>query len=394
MNFGFIGSEPEWQVVQPAFRLDSLHRLLAAVIEMEVPQRASAPSNSTSIPTLPSPTHRLRDFCELLTFSELDAVILGGRVTERADRLRQIIQLGRHCVCLHPADTSPLFYHEVAMIAQDHGVTLMPWLPARLHPACQALSELCREGTLGALKLITIERFGPMPTGRLLVADSYAEAVDILWVLAGEVAEISSTGDANLGRLVVHHRMNAGAEGEIRLQRSLVTDDCWTVAVDGEHGSAELTFENGLAGAATLRQTDPNETRESEYAAPALANLLLLEFSKAIHRQPHAIKWCDATRAAELADWGWYSLERRRAVDIFHEERGELASFKGRMTSLGCGLIWITLLILIVIAIGKGLNLPGMDFLAEATAIVWLLFLLFQSTRWVLNSEARSDNSS
>jgi predicted dehydrogenase len=382
MNFGFSGSESEWQVIQPAFDSDSPNRLLASVIDGKGPA------------TLAPDARRYGDFGELLANAQLDAVILGGQIGERASRVRQVLQIGRHCVCMHPADTSPLFYHEAALIAQDHGSTLMPWLPARLHPACQALVELCQSGILGATRFITIERTGPMPIDRYLLAASYAEAVDLLWFLGGDVAEISSTGDANAGRLVVHHRMTGGAAGEIRLQRTSEEDDYWAVAIDTDRSATRLTFRNGFEGPATLRYTDQSRTHEREYAAQGLAVSLLSEFRNAVHNQSHAIKWSDATRAAELADWAWYSLEKRRAVDIFHEERGELASFKGRMTSLGCGLIWITLLVVIVIAAGQGLHLPGMDILAAATAVVWLLFLVFQALRWTLPAEKQSDQSS
>jgi hypothetical protein len=96
----------------------------------------------------------------------------------------------------------------------------------------------------------------------------------------------------------------------------------------------------------------------------------------------------------ELADWAWYSLQRRRAVDIFREERGELASFKGRMTSIGCGLIWTTLLVLIVIAAGTGLEVPGMNYLAVAMVVIWVLFLLFQALRWAIPPNNRLDHKS
>jgi predicted dehydrogenase len=343
---------------------------------------------------LPQAARKVRDFDELLTTAQIDAVILGGQFNERSSRLRRLIQLGRHCICLHPADTSPLFYHEVALIAADRGVVLVPWLPIRLHPACQAFIAACRPESLGAMKFVTIERTGPLPTGRLLMAGTYAEAIEMLVLLGADVTEVSTTGDATVGRLAVHHRLSRGSACEVRLQRTTAASDSWRIAVEGECGYAELILDEGLAGSATLHRTDQHGPHETAYPAPELASLVLAEFRSAVSGQAHGLRWSDAIRAIELADWAWYSLERRRAIDVFHEERGELASFKGRMTSLGCGLIWMTLFVLIVIAAGTGLHLPGMDWLAGATAVVWLLFLLFQALRWTLPAHGESDQSS
>jgi hypothetical protein len=221
----------------------------------------------------------------------------------------------------------------------------------------------------------------------MIAAAAYAEAANLLTLFGTEVREVSSTGDVNAGRLIVHHLMEGTATAEIRIQRTL-QGDSWLVAVEGESGNAKLSFPNGLVGAAVLSTNVQAGKTEQEYPTIDLAQEMVADFASAVRGDRHVVVWSDAVRAAELADWSWYSLERRRAVDIFHEERGELASFKGRMTSIGCGLIWITLLILIVIAAGKGLQLPGMDLLAMALAVVWVLFLLFQALRWALPAES------
>jgi predicted dehydrogenase len=387
ISVGFVGSEQDWVIIQGAFGPQSAGRLVATVIETDQQtNREHGVEQAAAIAP-----RSLRSFDELASDPQIHAVILGGSQTDRAGRIKQLTLVGRHCLCLQPVELNPLYYHEVAMAAQDNGTTIMPWLPAKLHPLCRSMIEQCLP-RLGSLKLITIERSGTFPTGRQLFGTTYAEACDVLWMIAGDTTELFSTGDVDLGRLVVHHRMSSGATGEIRIGRS--EGDRWMIVVQGDHGVAELACHNGIAGPAVLKHTSPNESGTVECPDPSLADRMLNQFAAAVHGRPHSIGWSDAIRCMELADWAWYSLQRRRAVDIFREERGELASFKGRMTSIGCGLIWTTLLVLIVIAAGTGLEVPGMNYLAVAMVVIWVLFLLFQALRWAIPPNNRLDHKS
>ena len=144
----------------------------------------------------------------------------------------------------------------------------------------------------------------------------------------------------------------------------------------------------GLLGPAHLRWSDAQGPHELDIAAPGPSDGPLSELARAVAGQSHTPTWPDAVRAAELADGVFESLKRRRTVDVYRERRDELASFKGIMTSVGCGLIWLTLLVLIVVAAGEGLSIPGMKWLLAALAVVWVVFLGLQSLRWVLPADS------
>src|SRR5262249_22172407 len=145
-------------------------------------------------------------------------------------------------------------------------------------------------------------------------------------------------------------------------------------------------FEHGLGGPAVLR-CGAEDAADAVFDPPPRGHNLLDEFARAAAGQSHSPQWADATRAAELAEWAWHSFQRRRSVDVYHEKRNELASFKGRMTSLGCGLIWLTLVLVLVVAAGKGLGVPGMDWVAAGAAALWVAFLALQGLRWVFPRE-------
>ena len=54
-------------------------------------------------------------------------------------------------------------------------------------------------------------------------------------------------------------------------------------------------------------------------------------------------------RCLELDDAARRSVARRRASALEYQEATEEAGFKGTMTLLGCGLLWVSLLLLIVL---------------------------------------------
>src|SRR5262245_43105111 len=134
MRFGFIGTEPEWQLIQAAFGPDSPDQLAAVVLEPAATTN-SIRSGFPGVAQLPPTARRLHDFDELAADDAIEASLLGGDLEARAPRPKQLVQVGKHCICLHPADSSPLVYHEVAMAASDRQLVVMPWLAGRVHPA-------------------------------------------------------------------------------------------------------------------------------------------------------------------------------------------------------------------------------------------------------------------
>jgi hypothetical protein len=51
------------------------------------------------------------------------------------------------------------------------------------------------------------------------------------------------------------------------------------------------------------------------------------------------------------------------------------------------------LFLLLIVAAGKGLNLPATDWIAAAAAAVWLFFLALQTLRWVLPREIKHSSA-
>jgi hypothetical protein len=60
------------------------------------------------------------------------------------------------------------------------------------------------------------------------------------------------------------------------------------------------------------------------------------------------LTWQDAIRCAELDDAARRSVERRRAGTLEYPEATEEATFKGTMTLVGCGMLWLMVVLLVL----------------------------------------------
>ena len=88
------------------------------------------------------------------------------------------------------------------------------------------------------------------------------------------------------------------------------------------------------------------------------------------------LSWQDEVRCLELDDAARRSVKRGRASTLEYQEATEEANFKGTMTLVGCGLLWIVLLLLLLSA-----WFPALRWLI---APVVFGFLALQLLRWVV----------
>src|SRR5262249_7149400 len=88
--------------------------------------------------------------------------------------------------------------------------------------------------------------------------------------------------------------------------------------------------------------------------------------------------WRDAIRCLELDEATRRSVARRRASTLDNQEATEEASFKGAMTLMGCGMLWISVVLLIL-----SVWVPWLGWLIVP---VFGLFLVLQAFRWIVPS--------
>jgi predicted dehydrogenase len=343
------------------------------------------------------------DLEEVLADPAVESVIVASGSANRAAHLRRALQSERDVVCIHPLDSSPDPAYEAAMIRRDTGRALLPLLHEGLHPGFLRLAALHQSGEarLGSLMLVEMEIHGQ---GTVLVVAGMREDRPSLpgWhclrTLGGEVAEVSALAFAEgaaadqpllvVGRFEKCGMFRAQFLPHLPAPRVRIT-------VLGAEGQAELLFPVGEPGPAFLTWHDQHgqsceESWDPWDPWPALLTL----FEKAVARPAKAdadkkppalgeVTWQDAVRCLELDDAARRSVEKRRVGCMEYQEASEEVGFKGTMTLVGCGLVWLILMILFV-----SLWFPMIRW---AIVPVLIIFLALQLFRWIIPRGAKQN---
>ncbi len=140
----------------------------------------------------------------------------------------------------------------------------------------------------------------------------------------------------------------------------MLPDDApWSIEVTAGGQSERQTFEGWSPPAAALEQLAAALDESPGGAAP----------------QPD---WVDASRTIELAETIERSLLKSRTIDLYYEDYTEESTFKGLMTSIGCGLLILGLFVMGFVAIGDHLGLPFTRAWPYVMAVGLGIFLLLQ----------------
>jgi predicted dehydrogenase len=350
---------------------------------------------------------------EVLANPDVDAVIVAGKPAERPDQLRRALQSERHVLCVQPVDTSPDTAYEAALIQGDTRQVLLPLLPEGLHPGVRRLAELARSAFgKDRARLVEMERWSTdqaLLEGGARRRKTSLPGWDVLRVLGGEVAEVlaftSREAIAADEPLLLMGRFEEGG----LFQASFLSgqqEPRWRLGIVSRLGRADLFFPQGWPGAARLTwRNEAGEDCTEEYALwnpwPPLVEVFEdalaqnegsgvgkfgeshqaseAQVARHLHSSPLAratprLTWQDAVRLLELDDAARRSAEKRRASTLEYQEASEEAGFKGLMTLFGCGLLWASLILVIV-----SHWLPWAGWLIPP---LFGVFLLMQLLRW------------
>jgi predicted dehydrogenase len=374
MRFALLGTHPDGIDMACAVVETGRHELVAYTSAEPVPDRILRRWGPNG--------RRLHDLEELLADPEIEAVIVAGSPANRTVQLRRALQSERHVLCVYPPDAVPDAAYEASMIQKDTGRILLPLLPEALHPAVVRLGQLVRSGLrpLVEPRLIEFERWA---TEQVLL-DTGAEhrpgfpGWDLLRAVGAEIAEVSALAPREELSAEEPVLLSGRFERGPLFQVSLLpyqSEPRWRLVAVGSHGCVELLFPVGVRGPAFLSWRDVSgdlheETWQAWDPWPALVTLF--------EAQPASsqLTWQDAIRSLELDDAARRSVQRRRASTLEYQEASEEVGFKGTMTLVGCGLIWLTIVIVII----------AIWFPKAGWAVVPLLvvFLGLQAFRWIV----------
>ena len=288
--------------------------------------------------------------------------------------MRRLTQAAVPLSVVHPAGDMLLAY-EIEMIRSDTQCPLFTYHAASLHPRlAQLLSSLAEDPQVwGPLEQVDWQRGTTVQLhDRQLIINTLAADCLILRRILGEVTSVSATGATQsgqqLGQLSVfltgagertaRWTLNpgpqpSGARLTVRGQHqcqilhfSADGNDCWV--------EASSVSDEARHAAATVTVDDP--------AAPLAARHCLQRVVSSLRggtRVPTAgLEWTDVCRTLEITDAVERSIQRRRTIELYHEQVTEEETFKSIMAAGGCGLLLWVLLLLLVAGVVEGLQLP------------------------------------
>jgi predicted dehydrogenase len=391
MRFALLGDHPDGVAAARALVDSGRHQLVAST--------AALPASAA-----PLGGRRVSDLEAILADPAVEAVIVASGLDLRAEQLRRALQSERHALCVHPVDRTPDGAYEAGMIRDDVGCVLLPLLAMGLHPAVRRLAEFIRRdkgrgGDAGEFMLLEMEIDLETALGEDAEAagrKSWLPGWDALRALGGEAAETSAFAVAEeltpdqpallAGRFL---------QGGLFRIAWLPGRPCprWRFNVVGARGEVELLFPDGVQGPAYLSWRDASgeqreeawepfdpwpalvERFETALASPVKVDRLSLHRdapADAIQREKPAVRsaaiaaapaatatrtasggapdlsWQDEVRCLELDDAARRSVQKRRSSVLDYQVASEEVGFKGTMTLVGCGMLWICLLLLVV----------------------------------------------
>ncbi|MBI2826183.1 MAG: hypothetical protein HYX69_16000 [Planctomycetia bacterium] len=324
-----------------------------------------------------------------------DAVIVarGANDDDRAEQLRKLVQAAVPLLIVHPVHDSMLIYYELDMIRRETGGVMLPCVPYRWHDGLARLDAIVRAGAasdVGATGQIVLDRAMATRT-RALVEAQFARDAALLRALAGDLTSVSAlapAGDetaayANLGVQLtgasgILVRWSVGPVEHVPGARLMLV---------GGSGKASL-YLPAAGEPSRLEIVRGGETRNESIPAWSPPAAAIAQLQAAMAGRQAAPTWPDACRDVELAESIARSLAKGRTIELHNEEHSEHGTFKGTMTSLGCGLLWAVLVVFLVAAVLA--KITGNALFAYAPHFilgVLVLFLAIQSLKLAFPSE-------
>jgi myo-inositol 2-dehydrogenase/D-chiro-inositol 1-dehydrogenase len=376
MRFLIIGDGPEERQWARAISQSGAHSVAVAYPpSIEFPDAA--------------PAH---DLDEALAAVGVEAAVIGGPPELRAEALRRVAAEGLPAICLHPPGPNADPYYQVALAPRETGAVVVPDIPLRLHPALETIRRRLAEGRLGPIRVVRYEAVWPSNTD--LLNHVLPRLVDGVRAFLGEVHSVTATGapprSQPVESLTVHLAGPQNRAGEIRLSCAKGSPEPARLVVACGEGMLTWEHEVTLTDASRLVERDSaGKQTVDELAAWDPWGAILDTLSAAASGRPAAPDLLDGTRAMEIAEAAVRSLERGRSIDLHFDEISEVSSFKAVMSSLGCGLVLLGVLLYIVSLIGMAMGFKAAAYLAWAIVPLLVIYVLLQLLRFAARPARR-----
>lgn len=277
---------------------------------------------------------------DLLIDSSVAAVLVAGDSDDVQIAAKQLASAGKPLLIVPRVAFGAACAYELSLIRDDSHVKLMPAFEHRLDPELIAFSKRLANRESGAIRRLQVDRVLSSSSPSSLLTEHEIDAaslddIDLLQWLGGRYDQVTAMRSGQ-----TEHECS---QATLTLAGAGLPDATWTA----RHGAADLwrlTVETEREPITLERATNPK--------APAA---LIAAFVAA-----DSPDWSDAVRVFDVLDAARRSLRRRRTIDLHFETLSERQQFKTQMTAIGCGMLMLTLVLMLAL-LGLGALLESRD---------------------------------
>lgn len=280
---------------------------------------------------------------DLLIDNNVDAVLVAGDSDDVQTAAKQLASAGKPLLIVPRLAFGAACAYELSLIRDDSHVTLTPAFSLRFDAELVSLSQRLVHQEHGAIRRLQVDRELPSASPNSSLAETEINAasledIDLLQWLGGRYDQVTAfrSGQTEQGC----------SQATLTLAGTGLPDATWTA----RRGSADvwrLTVETER-GPITLKRPENSPSSVALVAAFVAGNV------------PNAPEWSDAVRVFDVLDAAKRSLRRRRTIDLHFETLSERQQFKTQMTAIGCGMLMLTLVLMLAL-LGLGSLLESRD---------------------------------
>lgn len=276
-----------------------------------------------------------------------DYLVVAPPIEERAMTLRWLTRREpTDLVIALPASTTLDLYFEVALYFEESRLAVLPMMTELEHPLSAKLGDLIRSPRM----VRAVQWRAPSPNGQH--PPRYSDGWFWIRQIVGEIESVSATESKEIkGRpreMIVTALAASGCVCALSWRDHEPTAQ---LVVELDNAVVRATFIDGPLGPTKLQIESGGHAEEVMLHPARLGERLYRRFRRHRTNRDNS-DWLHATRQFELGDAVDYSIRRERTVSLSYDEFTEQAGFKSIMTALGCGMMWLVILMAILAALG------------------------------------------
>lgn len=284
----------------------------------------------------------------------------GGDLVERESLMRSLARDSVPLALVQPACSS-IFAAELDMIQRDTQAPIIPLHPDSFHPAINFLATATNtweaDSPIGQIEQIVIERQTHNRTDDRVKSLLARDALLIRQL----IGDFQKVGAMRAGE------ETSAANVSVHLTGSRPMMTRWSVepALEAEGLAVSLV---GQRGKVTLDLPDNKEwsfsttAEQSDFLPPQLefdpADSIANQIEQSLDGNTVPPTWEDAYRAIDLADTASESIRRGKTLPISNARLTEEDTFKSLMAAGGCLIVLVLPLLLLLISLVDGMQLP------------------------------------